>query len=108
MRYILAWLFGLIALSLHSAIAIAEAQRIDEPDKYAGEIMVLLSNNDVVSVSKKISDTVGNAATIARLSGFCRSITVSLRKHLYAQFADATGAPDLLAGSKPNSQTRNL
>jgi hypothetical protein len=69
MRWMLACLFGLIALSLYPTIAIAEAQRIDEPDKYAGEIMALLSNNDVVSVSKKISDTVGNPSYEQPLQG---------------------------------------
>ena len=75
MRCMLACLFGLLALSLHSAIAIAEAQRIDEPDKYAGEIMALLSNNDVVSVSKKISDTVGNPSYAERLESALNALT---------------------------------
>ena len=75
MRCMLACLFGLLALSLHSAIAIAEAQRIDEPDKYAGEIMALLSNNDVVSVSKKISDTVGNPSYAERLESALNTLT---------------------------------
>ena len=67
MRSMLAGLFGLIALSLHSAIAIAEAQRVGDPDKYAGEVMALLSNNDLMSVSKKISDTVGNPSYVQAL-----------------------------------------
>ena len=75
MRCILACLFGLIALSLHSAIAIAEPQRIDEPDKYAGEIMALLSNNDVVSVSKKISDTVGTPSYVQALQSALSALT---------------------------------
>jgi len=75
MRYMLACLFGLIALSLHSAIAIAEAQRIDEPDRYADEIMALLSNNDVMSVSKKISDTVGNPSYAESLQSGLKALT---------------------------------
>jgi hypothetical protein len=75
MRWMLACLFGLIALSLYPTIAIAEAQRIDEPDKYAGEIMALLSNNDVVSVSKKISDTVGNPSYEQPLQGALGALT---------------------------------
>ena len=74
MRCMLACLFGLIAL-LHSAIAIAEPQRIDEPDKYADEIMALLSNNDLVSVSKKISDTVGNPSYAERLESALNALT---------------------------------
>jgi len=75
MRCLLACLFGLIALSLHSAIAIAEAQRIDEPDKYVGEVMALLSNNDVASVSKKISDTIGNPSYAQALQSALNALT---------------------------------
>ena len=67
MRFIRACLFGLIALSLHSTIAIADAQRIDDPDKYAGEVTALLSNNDVASVSKKISDAIGRPSDAEKL-----------------------------------------
>ena len=74
MRSMLACLFGL-TLSLHSAIAIAEAQRVDDPDKYAGEVMALLSNNDLVSVSKKISDTVGNPSYEQALQGALGALT---------------------------------
>jgi hypothetical protein len=75
MRSMLACLFGLVALSLHSTIAIAEPQRIDEPDKYAAEIMALLSNNDVASVSKKISDTVGNPSYAQALQSALNALT---------------------------------
>jgi hypothetical protein len=69
MRFVLVWLFGLIAILLHSAIAIADAQRIDDPDKYANEVMALLSNNDVGAVSKKISDAVGKPSYAENLQG---------------------------------------
>ena len=59
----------------HSAIAIAEPQRIVAPDKYAAEIMVLVSNNDVVSVSKKISDTIGNPSYAERLESALNALT---------------------------------
>ena len=59
MRSTLACLFGLVALLLHSAVAVADPQRVNDPDKYAGEVMALLANNDVASVAKKVSETIG-------------------------------------------------
>jgi hypothetical protein len=59
MRPLLACLFALVVLSLHATAALADAQRIEDPDKYAGEVMSLLSSNDMASVAKKVSDAVG-------------------------------------------------
>jgi hypothetical protein len=59
MRVIVGLLFGLMTLSINARIATAEPQYIDDPDKYAAEAMRQISNNEVASVSKMISDTIG-------------------------------------------------
>ena len=75
MRFLIACLFGLIALSLHCAPAVADAQRVSEPDKYAAEVMDLLSKNDLVSVSKMISDTVGKPSYAENLQNALAAFT---------------------------------
>jgi hypothetical protein len=107
MRYLLACLLGLIAISLYSLIAIAEAQRVEEPGKYAGEIMSLLSKNDVASVSKMIADTVGKPSYAENLQSALNALTgkkidytdkvvdntfgKSLRQIVYYCFVDNVG-----------------
>lgn len=69
MRSMLACLFVVIALSLQSAAAIAAPQPIDDPDKYAGAIMALLSKSDVASASKKIAATIGKPSDADKVQG---------------------------------------
>ena len=62
MRIVLRYLPGLPALFLGATIAVAAPQNVDDPDKYAGDVMRLLSSNDIVGVAKMISDTTGQPA----------------------------------------------
>jgi hypothetical protein len=75
MRFLFTCLLGLIALSLHSVIAIADAQRVEEPGKYAGEIMRLLSNNDVSTASKMVADTVGKPSYVENIQSALSALT---------------------------------
>ena len=56
MRFMLAFLLGLVALS---GSAIAEVQPVADPDQYAKDIMAFVSNGDEAGVAKKITQTLG-------------------------------------------------
>lgn len=75
MRVILGFLFGLLALLIDASIAIAEPQYIDDPDKYAVAAMRLLSNNEVESLSKMISGTIGKPSLAENLQNALSALT---------------------------------
>jgi hypothetical protein len=75
MRVFLGFLFGLLALSIDARIAVAEPQYVDDPDKYAADAMRLLSNNEVASLSKMISDTIGKPSYAESLQNALNALT---------------------------------
>jgi hypothetical protein len=59
MQIVLKCALPLFALWLGICIARADPQYIADPDKYAADVMHLLAEKEIASVSKMISDTIG-------------------------------------------------
>jgi hypothetical protein len=49
----------LLALSLATSVAIAAPQPINDPDKYAAEVMQLLVKGDMAALAKTVTDSIG-------------------------------------------------
>ena len=59
MRIALSCVLFLLALSLGASHAIAEPKYVDDPDKYAAEVMRLLTKGDTAALAKMVTDSIG-------------------------------------------------
>jgi hypothetical protein len=59
MRIIRRLMLLLLALSLAASVAIAAPQPINDPDKYAAEVMRLLVKGDMAALAKTVTDSIG-------------------------------------------------
>jgi len=59
MRITLRCVLCLLVLSLGSSLAIAEPKYVDDPDKYAAEVMRLLAKGDIAALAKTVTDSIG-------------------------------------------------
>jgi hypothetical protein len=59
MRIIRRLVLLLLALSLATSAAIAALPAISDPDKYAAEVMALLTKGDVAALAKMVTDSIG-------------------------------------------------
>jgi hypothetical protein len=59
MRIALSCVLCLLALSLGTSPAIAEPKYVDDPDKYAAEVMRLLVKGDIPTLAKTVTDSIG-------------------------------------------------
>ena len=59
MRIIQRLVVLLLALSLATSVAIAAPQPINDPDKYAAEVMQLLVKGDMAALAKTVTNSIG-------------------------------------------------
>jgi len=59
MRIALRCALCLLMLSLAPSMAIAEPIYVDDPDKYAAEVMRLLTKGDIPTLAKTVADSIG-------------------------------------------------
>jgi hypothetical protein len=59
MRIIQRLVLLLLALSLATSVAMATPPAINDPDKYAAEVMRLLVKGDMAAVAKTVADSIG-------------------------------------------------
>ena len=94
-------------LSLAPSPAIAEPKYVDDPDKYAAEVMQLLVKGDMATLAKTVTDSIGkpeSADTLKNALGMLNGKTIdyngkvidntfgkSLRQIVYYSFVDSVG-----------------
>ena len=97
----------LLVLSLAPSPAIAEPKYVDDPDKYAAEVMQLLVKGDMATLAKTVTDSIGkpeSADTLKNALGMLNGKTIdyngkvidntfgkSLRQIVYYSFVDSVG-----------------
>src|SRR5579864_416439 len=59
MRIIQRLVLLLLALSLATSMAMAAPPPIEDPDKYAAEVMRLLTKGDTAALAKMVTDSIG-------------------------------------------------
>jgi hypothetical protein len=107
MRIALRCALCLLVLSLAPSPAIAEPKYVDDPDKYAAEVMQLLVKGDVATLAKTVTDSIGkpeSADTLKNALGMLNGKTIdyngkvidntfgkSLRQIVYYSFVDSVG-----------------
>ena len=107
MRIALRCALCLLVLSLAPSLAIAEPKYVDDPDKYAAEVMQLLVKGDMATLAKTVTDSIGkpeSADTLKNALGMLNGKTIdyngkvidntfgkSLRQIVYYSFVDSVG-----------------
>jgi hypothetical protein len=107
MRIALRCALCLLVLSLAPSPAIAEPKYVDDPDKYAAEVMQLLVKGDMATLAKTVTDSIGkpeSADTLKNALGMLNGKTIdyngkvidntfgkSLRQIVYYSFVDSVG-----------------
>jgi hypothetical protein len=107
MRIALRCVLCLLVLSLGSSLAIAEPKYVDDPDKYAAEVMRFLIKGDMATVAKMVSESIGkpeNADQLKNALGLLSGKTIDysdkvidntfgkgLRQIIYYSFIDNVG-----------------
>jgi hypothetical protein len=107
MRIALRCALCLLVLSLAPSPAIAEPKYVDDPDKYAAEVMQFLVKGDMATLAKTVTDSIGkpeSADTLKNALGMLNGKTIdyngkvidntfgkSLRQIVYYSFVDSVG-----------------
>jgi hypothetical protein len=107
MRIALRCALCLLVLSLAPSPALAEPKYVDDPDKYAAEVMQLLVKGDMATLAKTVTDSIGkpeSADTLKNALGMLNGKTIdyngkvidntfgkSLRQIVYYSFVDSVG-----------------
>jgi hypothetical protein len=107
MRIALRCVLCLLVLSLGSSLAVAEPKYVDDPDKYAAEVVRLLAKGDMAAVAKMVTDSIGKPDSADQLKnalGILNGKTIDyndkvidntfgkgLRQIVYYSFIDSVG-----------------